>query len=128
MQVHVGTNCLKELPIGLAHAASLLTLDASCNQLSSLQPNMLTGIRGLTSLKLAQNLLEGQFPPEIGCMTRCCTSILREHSERQSSHVVAWVVEVQAAHIGWSCWISVKTDCRRCRPPWGGAQPLWSCC
>ena len=70
--MHVGSNSLKELPAGLAHAACLLTLDASCNQLFSLQPDMLSGLSNLTSLKLSQNLLEGQLPPEIGCLTRCC--------------------------------------------------------
>ena len=72
----MGSNSIRELPAGLAHAAGLLALDASCNQLPLLQASVLTGLCGLTSLKLSQNLLKGQLPPEIGCLTRCCTGML----------------------------------------------------
>ena len=71
VQLRVGENNIDELPGGLAHAARLLALDASCNRLSSLQAGVLSGLHGLMSLNLSQNLLKGQLLPEIGCLTRC---------------------------------------------------------
>jgi Leucine-rich repeat (LRR) protein len=77
VQVNVSGNNLVELPSGFSAASSLLTLDASANQLAAMPEVLFRQMTNVTSLNLSCNLIGG-LPEDIIRLSRCAFHICSE--------------------------------------------------
>ncbi|KAF1959682.1 L domain-like protein [Byssothecium circinans] len=63
-------NVLRGLPMGMRHLTQLSKLNLSRNKLSLDVLDVVCQITSLRDLKLAENALEGSFPPSVGSLTQ----------------------------------------------------------